>query len=83
MALPPGREGDGMRLTDARAHIGDKVIYRPPGQGPEAAEEGVVTSLNDVYVFVRYGSQVGSAATRPEDLTALSCSCTQHGEAAS
>lgn len=40
--------------------IGRKVVYR--------GEEGVITSFNDSYVFVRYGSDFGVKATRREDL---------------
>ena len=51
-------------LTEADK--GRKVIYKA---GTEEREEGVISSWNDVNVFVRYGTQVGSQATRPEDLT--------------
>jgi len=54
-----------MTINEARASIGLLVIYRRKGQKPD---EGVITSVNDRYVFVRYGSQVGSAATNPADL---------------
>ncbi len=46
--------------------IGRLVIYRMAHTGEE--EEGVITSLNDQYVFVRYGSDAGSKGTRREDL---------------
>lgn len=59
-----------MTLDEARECIGHKVIYMA---GTAAlAEEGVITSVNDSYVFVRYGTQAGSQATRPADLTPLS-----------
>jgi len=54
-----------MTLEEARASIGLLVVYRRPGQPPD---QGVITSVNDRHVFVRYGSQVGSAATNPADL---------------
>ena len=54
-----------MTLEEARASIGLLVVYRRKGQKPD---QGVVTSVNDHYVFVRYGSQVGSQATDPADL---------------
>lgn len=54
-----------MTLDEARDSIGLLVIYRRKGQKPD---EGVITSVKDRYVFVRYGSQVGSAATNPADL---------------
>lgn len=59
-----------MTLDEARERIGLKVIYRSPGN--PLAEEGVITSVNDSFVFVRYGSQAGSQATYPADLSPLS-----------
>lgn len=59
-----------MTLDEARARIGSAVVYRASHPGA-AAEQGIITSVNDAYVFVRYGSNPGSAATRPEDLTFL------------
>ena len=44
---------------------GDLVVYE---SGPDR-EEGMVTSTNEEYVFVRYGTNKTSQATRPEDLT--------------
>ena len=44
--------------------IGCWVIYHPPHADPE---QGVVTSFNRSFVFVRYG-EVLSKATRREDL---------------
>ena len=46
--------------------IGRKAIYRPRGQS-EVAEEGVVTSIRGRFVFVRYGNDPGSKATKAED----------------
>lgn len=67
-----------MTLDEARAAIGHdrKVVYRPY---PGAVEEGVITAVRSWrtptgpvgYVFVRYGGDVGSKATRPEDLEFL------------
>lgn len=54
-----------MTIDEARARIGKPVIY---AAGGGFAEKGVITSVNDTYVFVRYGSNQGSQATRPEDL---------------
>jgi len=50
--------------------VGRGVVYT----AHEAAkpEDGVVTSFNDVFVFVRYGADKGSKATRPQDLQWLS-----------
>jgi hypothetical protein len=46
--------------------IGRKVVYRPcDGSKPE---EGVITTFNKSFVFVRYGKDVGAKATYREDL---------------
>ena len=58
-----------MTLDEARRHIGNAVVYWDDHH--DHAEQGVVTSVNDTYVFVRYGSDSHSKATRPEDLTPL------------
>ena len=58
-----------MTLEEARARIGEPVAYRPRvGAKPEF---GTITSVNDAFVFVRYGADVGSKATRPEDLRCI------------
>ena len=44
--------------------VGRTVIYRPW----DRPEEGVITSFNDHYIFVRYGADKNSKATRREDL---------------
>jgi hypothetical protein len=55
--------------------IGRMVVYksrfarkRADGQFEPAGEEGVITSFNPYFVFVRYGMGSTSAATRREDL---------------
>ena len=48
------------------ADIGRKVVYRD--RTGWKVEEGVITSFNDTCVFVRYGADTGSRATRREDL---------------
>ena len=60
-----------MTIDEARAHIGDGVIYRPFGDGTDRAEEGTITSVNDRWVFVRFGGGPAGAsiATDPADLT--------------
>jgi hypothetical protein len=50
---------------EAKERIGHAVIYQT-GSGPEG---GCITSANDRYVFVRYGSDFHSKATNPADLT--------------
>lgn len=58
-----------MTLEEARERVGSKVTYYPHGLA--RPEEGVITSVNDHYVFVRYGADYGSKATRPEHLIPL------------
>lgn len=57
-----------MTLDEARRHIGNKVVYRT---GYGRVEEGVVTSVNDRFVFVRYGSDVHSKSTDPSAIEPL------------
>jgi hypothetical protein len=54
-----------MTRDEAAANIGRLVVYRPL---PDVMEEGVITSIGDYYVFVRYGTEQTSAGTPPEDL---------------
>lgn len=62
-----------MTLDEARERIGAKVVYRAPHvRRDEPGEEGVITSVNQTMVFVRYGSSAFSAATFPADLEAVS-----------
>lgn len=57
-----------MTLDEARAHVGEKVIYSlRPGQ----ADTGVISSVGDVYVFVLYGRDFTPKATYPGDLTLM------------
>ena len=46
--------------------IGRKVIYNSGHDVKQ--EEGVITSFNRFYVFVRYGDETQSKATSREDL---------------
>ena len=49
--------------------IGRKVIYTPfKGCSLNQKEEGVITNINKYHVFVRYGNDVNSKATDPEDI---------------
>lgn len=58
-----------MEIKDFKECVGRKVVYTPyKGCDPSLKEEGVITSVNDHYVFVRYGSDVNSKATDPNDL---------------
>lgn len=56
-----------MTLDEARQSIGSGVVFR--GGASSEDEDGVITSVNDTYVFVRYGGDQHGKATRPEDLT--------------
>jgi hypothetical protein len=58
-----------MTLEEAKERIGHKVAYVQPGA--PRLEEGVITSVNKTFVFVRYGADMGSKATRPEDLVTV------------
>ena len=63
-----------MTLDEARAHIGGSVLYRPqehrPWTGPP--EQGVITDVGRVWVFVRYGAPESTPqATSPADLELL------------
>lgn len=57
-----------MTLQEARDLIGHKVAYRPT---VGKVEEGVITAVNTAYVFVRYGGDMHSKATRPEVLETI------------
>jgi hypothetical protein len=60
-----------MTLDEARSCLDrgePDVLYRPAHGGPE---HGVITSVNEAWVFVRFGTQATPAATGPADLEAL------------
>lgn len=47
----------------------DQVVFAHRGVNSRVpVEEGVITSFNSSYVFVRYGAEPASKATRREDL---------------
>lgn len=59
-----------MTLEECRNNIGRLVTYIPFRSCDQSLlETGTITSVNDKYVFVRYGNDINSKATRPEDLT--------------
>jgi hypothetical protein len=61
-----------MNLAEARERIGERVVYVPSRRyGCGRPEEGVITSVNDRYVFVRYDAASYSKAALPEDLEAI------------
>lgn len=45
--------------------IGRMEVYTPPYAN---REQGIITSFNDHYVFVRYGNSLQGIATRRQDL---------------
>lgn len=58
-----------MTLNEASKGIGRKVIYTPfDGCLFGDLEYGVITSVNSKNVFVRYGTDVNSKSTDPNDL---------------
>lgn len=54
-------------IDPKQTDVGRGVIYQASHPGAKL-EPGVITSFNDHYVFVRYGRNFTSAATRREDL---------------
>ena len=66
-----------MTIAEARAHVGHGVVYHPAGCDCPGGQEGTITSVNDRWVFVRYGSSRQSAATDPADLTLLAADLTE------
>jgi hypothetical protein len=63
-------------MATADFHSGEQVLYVPAhahGDKTHAdCERGIVSSVNQVYVFVVYAGRVHSQATRPDDLVKLS-----------
>lgn len=57
-----------MTLNEARAHIGDAVVYKRDTDEPE---EGVIANVGRVWVFVQYPGLDSPVADRPGDLTLL------------
>jgi hypothetical protein len=58
-----------MTLQEAKNNIGKWVVYTPfDGCSKDQKEIGIITSVNESYVFVRYGNELHSKATLPEDL---------------
>lgn len=54
-------------IDPTETDIGRKVIYQ--GMHPDDRDEGVITSFNKRFVFVRYGTSTTPVATRREDLS--------------
>lgn len=58
-----------MTLEECRKNIGRTVVYIPfEGCKSSLYEYGVITSVNSLYCFVRYGTDINSKATSPENL---------------
>ena len=57
-----------MTLEEAGTFIGRTVLYLPALRLEGRKSTGVITSVDDSFVYVRYGGSKYSAATRPEDL---------------
>jgi len=59
-------------MSDKEFKVGDKVIYVPRhAKGDKShtdCEYGEITSMNDLYYFVRYGKRIHSQATDKGDL---------------
>jgi hypothetical protein len=53
-------------LDEARAHVGDRVVY---STGYSPPEDGVITGVSASLVFVRYTGSLHSRGTDPDDLT--------------
>lgn len=58
-----------MTLGEARQNIGAAVVYTVPHS--EKFEDGVITSANDRFVFVRYTGDTHAKATHPANLALL------------
>jgi hypothetical protein len=56
-----------MTLGEAREHLGEGVIYRTA----DGKTDGVITSVGDRWVFVRYAGDQRSKATDPGMLRLL------------
>lgn len=56
------------KIKVAKQDIGRKVVYLPSYKYSSGVEEGVITSFNDSFVFVRYGADTHSKATNYFDL---------------
>lgn len=58
-----------MTIEECRANIGAAVVYAPSSG---RREDGVITDVTRMYVFVRYDGDRHSKATAPGQLTLLS-----------
>lgn len=59
-----------MTLEEARSNIGESVVYSVYYlDGAKKSEPGVITSVSEHFVFVRYGNDKHSKATLAQMLT--------------
>ena len=58
-----------MTLEEAARNVGKPVTYHPYAPDLDPAEQGVITSVNHRFAFVRYDGDTASKATSPELLT--------------
>lgn len=57
-----------MTIDEARAHVGEDVIY---STRPGEAEAGTIIRVGDLYAYVLYGRSLTPQATIPECLTLM------------
>jgi hypothetical protein len=55
-----------MTLDEARENIGRQVTYQPYESAP--IEEGVITRVNNLYVFVHFRGDMAPKAIAPQAL---------------
>lgn len=58
-------------IEPSKEDVGRGVVYHPSHWAAAPREDGVITSFNDRYVFVRFGKELNGKATLREDLTWL------------
>jgi len=62
-------------LDEARDHVEAAVTYRPCLHCEQGTEHGVITSVGEHFVFVRYGKTGTAKATNPAHLTLAPHNC--------
>lgn len=62
------RPWDEVTIANAAENIDRLVTYRSPGWPEHRKEEGTITSVNETYVFVRFGNHPNGIACAPERL---------------
>jgi len=55
-------------IEPTKNDIGRKVIFKQDWMNPKDYEYGLITSFNNTYVHVRYGTDTGSKPTDRENL---------------